>query len=200
MAKAPRSVARSLQIEAATATSLIANIRSVMDGFSKEDDPDAAMMIAEGETNLLEVIDKAVTRIFDLEDMSDALGHRAAQIAARKKRFDDQADLLRASVQHAMGVIEQRKLELAQATISIRLTAPSVTVTDEAMIPSEFWKPQPPKLDKKALLDALKARIKAIADAAAAGDTAQVTKLNAEPPIPGAVLSNGGETISIKAM
>lgn len=200
MAKAPRSISRDIHIETEAAKALVHNIRSVMDGFSKEDDPDAALMIAEGETNLLEVIDKAVTRIFDLEDMSDALKTRAQQIGARKKRLDDQADLLRASVHNAMGVIEQRKLELPQATLSLRPTGPKVTVTDEAMIPSDFWKPQPPALDKKALLDALKARVQAVADAAAAGDKDLVAKLNAAPPIPGAILSNGGESLTIKAV
>ncbi|MGE0857439.1 MAG: siphovirus Gp157 family protein [Hyphomicrobiaceae bacterium] len=43
-------------------------------------------------------------------------------------------------------------------------------------IPSEFWKPQPPRLDKKVVLDALKAGA----------------------VVPGAELSNGGETLSMR--
>ena len=49
-------------------------------------------------------------------------------------------------------------------------------VTDEAAVPEPFWRPQPPKLDRRALAEALK--------------TGQ--------SIPGATLSNGGTTLSLK--
>jgi Siphovirus Gp157 len=49
-------------------------------------------------------------------------------------------------------------------------------ILDEAILPAKFWKAQDPKLDKKAVLDALKAK----------------------EDVPGASLSNGGETISIR--
>jgi len=49
-------------------------------------------------------------------------------------------------------------------------------VTDESQIPTRFFKPQPPKLDRKELLDALKI-----------GET-----------VPGADMSNGGTTIQIR--
>lgn len=198
MAKAPkeRSITRDLHVSTEVARSLIYNVRSVMEGFAKEDDEDAALSIAEGETDLLDVIDKAVTRVFDLEDMVKALAERKKAIGARQKRFEDQADLLRASLQNAMGAIEQTKLELAQATISVRPLAPKLTVTDEAMIPSAYWKPQDPVLDKVALTAALKAQAAKLAEA---GDDAEAIARLSKDAIPGATLSNGGETITIKA-
>ena len=197
MAKKPRTLSRDIFVSTEVAKSLIHNVRSVMEGFSKEDDPDAALSIAESETDLLEVIDKAVTRVFELEDMSDALKTRAQKIAARKKRLDDQAELLRASIQNAMGAIEQTKLELPQATLSVRPVAPKLAITDEAMIPSVYWKPQDPVLDRVALTAALKAQAAKLAEA---GDDKDLIAKLAKDAIPGATLSNGGETISIKAV
>jgi len=38
----------------------------------------------------------------------------------------------------------------------LRRTPPRLTITDESQIPEWFWIPQPAKLDKKALLEAIK--------------------------------------------
>jgi hypothetical protein len=51
-----------------------------------------------------------------------------------------------------------------------------VVITDEHAIPQAFWRPQPPKLDRKAIGEALKAG----------------------QAVPGAQLSNGGTTLAIK--
>jgi hypothetical protein len=68
-----------------------------------------------------------------------------------------------------------KKRETPAGTISLRTVPPSVIVQEEADIPTQFWKPQPPALDKKALLDFLKNGNK----------------------VPGATLSNGSVTTSI---
>jgi hypothetical protein len=64
-----------------------------------------------------------------------------------------------------------RKREVAQAvmedagiekilepdfTVSLRVSPPAVAVVNEAEIPEPYWIPQPPKLDRKGVLDALK--------------------------------------------
>jgi hypothetical protein len=61
-------------------------------------------------------------------------------------------------------------------TMSLRAQPPKLLVTEESTIPEEFWRPQAPKLERKALLAALKAG--AI--------------------VPGATLDNGGVTISVR--
>jgi uncharacterized protein YlxW (UPF0749 family) len=42
-------------------------------------------------------------------------------------------------------------------TISIQNNPPSVNIQDDATVPEKYYIPQPPKLDKRALLDDLKA-------------------------------------------
>lgn len=167
-----RGTIHKLNAQAEAARTLLLNIRDVIG-----DDEEAAADAIEGETDLHEAIAGAVLRISDLEAHEDAIASIIKTLGERKSRFASQADRIRTAICVAMGVAGIKKLELAQATISRRAVPPSAVFTNEADVPSRFWKPQDPKLDRKAVLDALKAK----------------------EVVPGATLSNGSETISIKA-
>jgi hypothetical protein len=164
-------ISRELQIQGEAARNLLLNVRDVIG-----DDEDMIATAVEGETNLKEAISSAVDRIAELNGHQEALEIRIKALQERRDRFEDQAARIKAAVHVAMGQGELRKLELPQATLSVRAVPPKAEITDESLIPSKFWKPQDPKLDKKAVLDALKA----------------------EEAVPGATLSNGGETLSIR--
>jgi hypothetical protein len=142
-------------------------------------DEDAREIAIESETDLAEMRQVAVARILEVDALVAGIDATMAKLKARKARLEDQADSLRTLLITAMEFTNQTKMELPIATVALRPVPPSVRVTDEAAIPSAYWKPQPPKLDKASLLKALKEK-----DA---------------PPIPGAELSNGGSTIMIKA-
>lgn len=162
---------RSLQIETEAARSLLANMRDVIG-----DDEEALHDAIEGETNLIEAITNAVDRVFELEAHQEALAIQIKAMGERKSRFEAQGERIRTAICVAMGAADLRKLELPKATISRKPVAPRAVITNEAEIPSKFWKPVDPKLDRKAVLDALKAK----------------------EAVPGAELSNGSETIAIK--
>lgn len=164
-------LARNVQIEGEAARALLANIRDVIG-----DDEEMVETAIEGETGLKEAITDAVDRIAELNAHCEALGTLRSQLESRQARLARQAERIKAAVHVAMGHAELRKLELPGATLSIRAVPPKLEVTSESEIPSRFWKTPEPKLDKKAVLDALK---------------------NNEA-VPGAVLSNGGETLAIK--
>lgn len=164
-------VLRALHIEGEAAKGLLLNIRDVIG-----DDEEMIETAIEGETDLKEVISRAVDRIAECEANADVLATRQKTLSDRRQRFIDQADRIKAAIHVAMDQVELRKLELAQATISLRALPAKLETPDEAAIPSKYWKPQDPKLDRKAVLDALKA-----------GEA-----------VPGAALSNGGQTISIR--
>ena len=159
-----------LKTEGEAARVLVANIRDVYG-----DDAEMIENTVEGETDLKEVISDAVNRISELNGHCEALDAMMKAMKERRDRFEDQAARIKAAIHVAMGQADIRKLELPQATLSVRAVAPSVEVKNEAEIPPRFWKPQDPKLDRKALLAALKAK----------------------EDVPGASLSNGGETLSI---
>lgn len=163
--------ARTLRIQGEAARSLLANIRDVIG-----DDEEMALVAVEGETGLIEAIAAGVDRISELNAHCEALEIQMKTLGERRSRFEDQALRIKTALHVAMGQAELRKLELPQATLSIRALPPKTEITDEALIPSKFWKSQDPKMDRKAVLDALKAK----------------------EHVPGATLSNGGETLAIK--
>lgn len=164
--------ARMVAIESEAAKSLIANIRDVIG-----DDEDMALTAIEGETGLIEAISTAIDRVAALNANCEALEARIKELTERRSRFENQASRIKLSIAVGMGQAELRKLELPQATLSLRAVPPKAEITDESMIPAQFWKPQDPKLDRKAVLDALKAK----------------------EDVPGAMLSNGGETLAIRS-
>jgi len=84
----------------------------------------------------------------------------------------------------------------------LRTLPPDVVVVQESEIPSEFFVPQPPpppKLDKVALRNALKARQAQIEAVAGFADAeARQAALAPFPAIPGATLNNGGFSLQIR--
>lgn len=164
-------VRHAIKDEAAAAAVLLANMRDVVG-----DDEDAVAGLVEGETGLFEAIARAVNRLAEIDAHVDALTGLVKQYRDRQARLENQSELIRAAIGLAMSMTELKKLELPQATISRKPTPAKAIITEEADVPPTFFVPQPPKLDKKALLDALKS-----------GQS-----------VPGATLSNGSETIAIR--
>lgn len=162
---------RNLELEAEAARSLLANIRSVIEG-----DEDATVDAIEGETNLIEAITLAVDRISEIEALEDATKARLDALKSRKDRLSRQGENIRTALASALGTAGLKKLELPIATISMRPVPPKAQIVSEADIPSNFWKPQDPKLDLKAIGDALKAKT----------------------DVPGAILSNGYDTVALR--
>jgi hypothetical protein len=165
------SATRSIEIEAEAARLLLANLKDVLAG-----DEDATLSTIEGETGLFEAIDEATARVLEIGAMQDAIGARMDSLKARMARLDAQSERIRTCIAVAMETAELKKLERPEATLSLGKKAATAVITNEADIPAEFWKPSDPKLDKKALLAALKDKRE----------------------IPGATLSNGGTTLSIR--
>jgi hypothetical protein len=157
--------------EGEAAAALLANIRDVVGN-----DEDAVQDAIEGETNFKELASEAVERIALLNVYMKSLDDGIAKLAARRDRFENQAALIKTALSAAMTTAEIDRLELPNATLSVKALPAKAVITDEALIPSKFWKPSDPKLDRKAVLDALKA-----------GDA-----------VSGAALSNGGTTLQIR--
>ena len=157
--------------EAEAAAALLANIRDVVGN-----DENAVQDAIEGETNLKELAGEAVERIATLNGFSKSIDDQIANLMKRRDRFENQSALIKTALSAAMTTAEIDRLELPNATLSVKALAAKAIITDEAMIPSKFWKPSDPKLDRKAVLDALKS-----------GDA-----------VSGAALSNGGFTLQIR--
>lgn len=157
--------------EADAARAILANMADLLG-----DDADLIASTVEGETNLHEAIKRAVARVVEINGMMDGIASMIANLKDRGDRLEAQRDRLRSLIGVAMESGQIKRLETGLATISLRAVPPKVEIVNEAEIPTRFWKPQDPKLDRKAVLDALKAK----------------------ETIPGATLSNGGVTVTIK--
>lgn len=166
-----RGVAYGLTVETQRARDLLADMRDLLG-----DDADAIGMTVESETNLQEAMHAALKRLAELNGLMNGIVGMIANLKDRGERLEKQRDTIRELLCVAMETAGQKKLETPIGTVSLRAVPPKAEIIDEALIPSRFWKPQDPKLDRKAVLDALKAK----------------------EAIPGAMLSNGGVTISIK--
>lgn len=145
------NLARALDLQTEAAKILRSSIAEII-GNDEEMLHDAI----EGETRLFEIIGQAVDRIAILGTNMAAIDELIKKLKERCARFEKQRDLLRAAVLTAMQQTEQRSIELPQATVSCQKVPAKVEITSEPDIPSAFWKPSDPKLDKKALFDALK--------------------------------------------
>ena len=130
----------------------------------------------EGATNLHEAVAAVVRSVLDDEAMAKALRSRIEDMRQRLTRVESTADAKREAALNAMERADMIKLTAPDFTVSIRINPPSLVVTSEAEIPQEFWVPQPPKLDKKLLLDAI----------------------NSGWAVPGAVLSNSKISLTIR--
>lgn len=167
--------AYTLRRETEAAKKLLAMLRD--DGSAE--DAEIVETAIEGETNLLEAVAAVIDQI-DEEEIVIAGGKAKidaiqARVSAKKHRVE----MLRASIEQAMLIAEQDKLNLPTATVFVSKRAPALVIDSEADIPSEFFKvPEPPapKLDVKAVAAAIK-------------DGREV---------PGARLDNGTTSLSIR--
>jgi len=105
-----------------------------------------------------------------------AVGIRIAQMQERMHRIEYQADKKRMIVSSIMERAAIKKLAEPDFTASLRTVPPSLLVNDEAQIPAGFWKPQPPKLDKRAV----------------------IAVLTSGQAVPGALMGNGGTTLTVR--
>ena len=163
--------AHNLHIQTEAAKALRANLKDIIG-----DDESLAADMVEGQTDINEAIQAAVALVSQDETHARAIDDHIKALETRKHRLSERARMTRTAIAIAMDQAGKKKVETALGTVSVRAVPPSVQITEEAEIPTEFWKQPEPRLDKKALLSALKNK-----------------KI-----IPGATLSNGGQTIAIK--
>jgi Siphovirus Gp157 len=184
--------------ETEAARALLAGMRATIG------DEDMALLAdtLEGETDLFEAIDLALSEIDETEALISGLKEKEGQFTARRRAMEERVRRFRGLIEQAMAVAEQQKLRRPTATLTLRKLPIDVVVLSEADIPADFFAqqpPPPPKLDKKALKQALEAREARLAFAASLEDPKErATALAAIPPIPGAMLDNGGVSLQVR--
>lgn len=82
----------------------------------------------------------------------EALDAEIDRLTAMKKRREKTIDRLKDNMLQAMTMAGEDKIKTPLGTWSKRLAPWSVTITDETQIEDRFLVPQPPKIDKAAML------------------------------------------------
>lgn len=140
------------------------------------DDVDVIRDTLEGEIDLKGLICIAAEENAKDAALATSIRELKDRLTERLDRVEKRISLRKTAILSAMQAGEIHKIETPAGTISRKALPPQALILDEALIPSDYFKPQDPKLDKKAVLDALKAKAE----------------------VPGAMLSNGGETIQTR--
>jgi hypothetical protein len=157
----------------------------------------------EGQTSLFEIMSVMAEADGEEAALVEGIATYIKKLQDRKKRIEERIEIRRALMANALDVAALPGLVTAAGTITRKALPPKVIVVEEADIPARFYVPQEPKLDRTALLGALKERAAAIAEITAELGSldynGELAKIDARhPPIPGATLSNGGTTIQIR--
>jgi hypothetical protein len=141
-----------------------------------EDDEFAADVI-EGQTDFVEIVNTLVGQDSLDKTLIEGIGAHIKDMTARKARLATRRERRREALTKAFQTAGVKgALRCPLGTVGLNATPAKVIPTDEKLIPAEFWTQPAPELDKKALAAALKSG----------------------RDIPGATLSNGGVTISIR--
>ena len=94
----------------------------------------------EGETDINAVLAKLVDMSQEAASMADAIKARAAELTARRTRYENKEDAMRSLIRHVMDKASLTKVTLPEATLSIAFRKPAPVITDEAALPPECLK------------------------------------------------------------
>ena len=130
----------------------------------------------EGITDLHEMIAAVIRSALVDEALHAGLRFRVDDMRERLSRLELRASKKRQLALEAMTEVGLTKLEQPDFTASARAGSPALVVIAEERIPEAYWLPQPPKLDRQAILAELKRGIE----------------------IPGAQMSNPKPVLSVR--
>ena len=127
----------------------------------------------EGLTDLHEILTAIIRAALADEALATGLKGRIAEMQDRLDRLQDRAAKRRQIAKDAMIEVDLKKLTAPDFTASIRPGMPALMVIDEAAIPSIFWEPREPRLNRQELVAELKQ----------GGEVTGVTLSNPEPSL-----------------
>ncbi len=110
----------------------------------------------EGLTDLHEILQAVIRAALADEALASGLRGRIGEMEDRLGRLQDRAAKRRQIAKEVMAELDIKKVQAPDFTASLRPGMASLVVIDEASVPSIYWEPRPPKLDRVGLLADLK--------------------------------------------
>jgi len=139
------------------------------------EDDQALADTLDGETDAIDVIARFIREGREDEAMAAALDAMMKDMGERKQRIKARAERRRGIALSLMQAVGERKIERPDFTASVRSVPPKVEITDEAALPDALCKVTRSP-DKAAIKQAIEA-----------GED-----------VPGAMMSNGTETLTVR--
>ena len=133
--------------------------KAVRDRLRAEDptlDEQTLADTVEGLTDLHEILQAVIRAALADEALASGLKGRIGEMEDRLGRLQDRASKRRQIAKEVMTELDLKKLQAPDFTASIRPGFPSLMVINETEIPSIYWEPRDPKLDRVSLLADLK--------------------------------------------
>lgn len=141
------------------------------------DDEETYADTLEGETDVMELLDREITAMQADESLAAAIKAQVADLNIRRERIEMRADAHKRNLMLVLRHAALAKAERPRATVSIRPGSVSVAITNEADIPSQLMREKITRAPDKA---AIRAQIES-------GET-----------VPGAELVRGEDAIAVR--
>jgi hypothetical protein len=110
----------------------------------------------EGLTDLHEILTAIIRAALTDEALAGGLKSRIAEMEERLGRLQDRATKRRQIAKDVMVELDLKKVAASDFTASIRPGMPALMVIDEAAVPSIYWEPRDPRLNRQGLVADLK--------------------------------------------
>lgn len=143
------------------------------------DDEETYLDTLDGETDVLDILDAEISAMQSDEALAEAIKARESDLRSRRDRIEMRAAAHKKNLRLLLSHAGIKKAERPLATVSIRPGSVSVSIVNEADIPTQLMREKVTRSPDKA---AIKAQIEA-------GET-----------VPGAELVRGEDTISVRVV
>jgi hypothetical protein len=133
--------------------------RAIRDRIQAEDpqiDEQTLADTAEGLTDLHEILTAVIRAALGDQALATGLEGRIGEMQARRDRLQERAAKRRQIAKDVMVELDLKKLSAPDFTASIRPGTPALTVIDEMAVPSIYWEPREPRLNRHELTNDLK--------------------------------------------